>query len=145
MQGSVYMLRAVSPPALERGDEMLVSYFIILWWWILKCASFKAILNLSFLSCWWSLLARILIVVLRTPLERDYVGLAENVLNFVPPPAPAQHSLNFSEPVTSWNRLRASKVARELSQKIPCLPTGHAMPPQSCSCGSLEIAWKEIH
>jgi len=63
MEG-IYMRRAVSQSASERGEEMLVSYFMILWWWLLEYASFKTMFNPSFLSSWWSLLSRTLIVVL---------------------------------------------------------------------------------
>lgn len=61
---------------------MLVGCFVIPWWWLVKRALFKTVFSWSFLRCWWSLLARSLIVVLRTPLERDYIGSKEKVLNF---------------------------------------------------------------
>lgn len=34
---------------LERGDEMLVGYFTILWWWLVKNVLFKTVFSQSFL------------------------------------------------------------------------------------------------
>lgn len=49
-------------------------------------------------------------------------------------------SLNFSESVSTWNSLRASRAAR-----VPCqishLSAGHAVPPWSCSsCVFISLA-----